>query len=233
MINKTNPTRLRELRHEWKLSQDEVAERAGVSRQTIFSLESGLSEPSLSLARKLSAVFDCAMEELFASLFNDLPTILPMREQENPRKEVNTMDRSLSPWTPVSDLLDLHHEIDRFFEDTFSTTKTIPLAALNVKDEGANFVIEVAIPGFSDENIEIEAGSDFITIKGEKSQASEDKTNYLRKEFGFNQFERTVGLPGQIQTDKVEAEIKHGTLKITLPKITPTPPKVTKIKINK
>jgi len=236
MTYKAIPHKLRELRREWKLSQDEVASRAGVSRQTIFSIETGSSEPSLALARKLAFVFDCALEELFAEILHDIPTIIPigLHNHNSTRKEVTPMDRSLLPWTPVSDLLDLHREIDRFFEDSQSTTKTVPLAALNVKDEGKVFVVDVSIPGFTDEDIDIEAGTDFVTIKGEKKvDDAKDKQTYLRKEFGYSAFERTVGLPNHIRTDSVEAEIKHGTLHITLPKVAPTPPKVTKVSVKK
>lgn len=236
MSDKSTPHKLRQLRQEWKLSQDELAARAGVSRQTIFSIETGSSEPSLTLARKLAFVFDCAMEELFAEMFHDMPTVIPIGLHNNAtlRKEVTPMDRSLLPWTPVSDLLDLHREIDRFFEDSLSTTKTVPLAALNVTDEGKNFIVDVAIPGFTNEEIDIEAGTDFVTVKGEKkADATEAKQTYLRKEFGYSAFERTVGLPNHIQTDAVEAEIKHGTLHITLPKVAPTPPKVTKVSVKK
>lgn len=235
MSDKAIPNKLRELRREWKLSQDEVASRAGVSRQTIFSIETGSSEPSLALARKLAFVFDCAMEELFAEILHDIPTIIPLglHNHNSFREEVTPMERSLLPWTPVSDLLDLHREIDRFFEDSLSTTKTVPLAALNVKDEGKYFIVDVSIPGFTNEEIDIEAGTDFVTVKGEKSVDETQKHTYLRKEFGYSSFERTVGLPSQIQTDAVEAEIKHGTLHITLPKIAPTPPKVTKVSVKK
>lgn len=47
------------------LSQSDLAERAGVSRQTIISLEKGRFDPSISLAFKLAEIFGCAIEEIF------------------------------------------------------------------------------------------------------------------------------------------------------------------------
>jgi len=51
------------LRH--GLTQLELAKHAGVSRQTISSLERGRSTPSLALARVLAARLDLPVEDLF------------------------------------------------------------------------------------------------------------------------------------------------------------------------
>lgn len=45
--------------------QDDLAVRAGVSRQTIVSIEKGRYEPRLALAFRLADVFGCRIEDLF------------------------------------------------------------------------------------------------------------------------------------------------------------------------
>lgn len=57
--------RLRELREEFSLTQEELAGKVGVSRQTIISLEKGKYSPSLILAFKLAKVFNLKIEEVF------------------------------------------------------------------------------------------------------------------------------------------------------------------------
>jgi putative transcriptional regulator len=52
-------------RSERGMTQDDLAEALGVSRQTIISLEKGRYNPSLELAFKLAAVFGCRIEDLF------------------------------------------------------------------------------------------------------------------------------------------------------------------------
>ena len=47
------------------LTQGELADRVGVSRQTINSIETGRYDPSLELAFKLSHEFDCRVEDIF------------------------------------------------------------------------------------------------------------------------------------------------------------------------
>jgi len=48
-----------------RLSQGDLAIAVGVSRQTINAVERNRYDPSLELAFKLAAYFDCRVEELF------------------------------------------------------------------------------------------------------------------------------------------------------------------------
>jgi putative transcriptional regulator len=57
--------RLRVLRAERAWSQADLAERLGVSRQTINAIEVGKYDPSLPLAFKLSRVFALPIEAIF------------------------------------------------------------------------------------------------------------------------------------------------------------------------
>jgi putative transcriptional regulator len=58
-------TDLRERREERGLSQADLGEAVGVTRQTINSIERGRYNPSLELAFALAEFFDCRIEELF------------------------------------------------------------------------------------------------------------------------------------------------------------------------
>jgi len=57
--------RLRELRAARDWSQGELAERLGVSRQTINAIETGKYDPSLPLAFALARLFRLRIEDLF------------------------------------------------------------------------------------------------------------------------------------------------------------------------
>lgn len=57
--------RLRELRELENLTQEDIANRVGVSRQTIISLEKGKYNPSVLLAFKLARIFGLPVEEIF------------------------------------------------------------------------------------------------------------------------------------------------------------------------
>jgi putative transcriptional regulator len=57
--------RLKEYRLEQNLTQDELAQAVGVSRQSINAIERGRYIPSLPLALKFAQLFDCPTDELF------------------------------------------------------------------------------------------------------------------------------------------------------------------------
>jgi putative transcriptional regulator len=57
--------RLRELRAARRWSQADLADRLGVSRQTVNALENGRYDPSLPLAFKIAKVFGEPIESLF------------------------------------------------------------------------------------------------------------------------------------------------------------------------
>jgi len=57
--------RLKVLRAERDWSQAELADLLDVSRQTVNALETGKYDPSLPLAFKIAALFECRIEDIF------------------------------------------------------------------------------------------------------------------------------------------------------------------------
>ncbi|TFG08575.1 MAG: transcriptional regulator [Promethearchaeota archaeon] len=58
-------SRIKELRDDLDISQQELAKSVGVSRQTIYYLERGLSNPSLTLSLEISKILNKPVEEIF------------------------------------------------------------------------------------------------------------------------------------------------------------------------
>lgn len=58
-------TRIRELRRERRISQEELARAVGTTRQTITSIEAGKYVASLPLAYKIAHYFGLTIEEVF------------------------------------------------------------------------------------------------------------------------------------------------------------------------
>ena len=57
--------RIKELRKEKNITQDELGAAVGVTRQTVISLENGKYNASLQLAYKIARYFDLRIEEVF------------------------------------------------------------------------------------------------------------------------------------------------------------------------
>ncbi len=57
--------RLRKMREKMEMSQEELAKRLGVTRQTIIAIEKGKYDPSLKLAFKIARFFKKRIEDIF------------------------------------------------------------------------------------------------------------------------------------------------------------------------
>ncbi|MBN2482260.1 MAG: helix-turn-helix transcriptional regulator [Bacteroidales bacterium] len=57
--------RIKELRAKYNFTQNDLAKKVGVRRETIVFLEKGKYNPSLQLAHDIAAVFNCSIEEIF------------------------------------------------------------------------------------------------------------------------------------------------------------------------
>ena len=66
MVTKWIKNQIRRLRFNAnEMTQEELAKKAGVTRQTIIALEAQKYSPSLELAFKIANVFDVPLEEVF------------------------------------------------------------------------------------------------------------------------------------------------------------------------
>ena len=227
---------LRDYRKNRKLSQEKLADILGVSRQTIFSLETGKSIPSLDLAYKISSLFDIAIDQMFFREIDNIHNKL-IKDAVVDSNQYNlnrgNMEKELLPLSPFHGLGDLHREIDRFFDDSFTVARgsSQSLPALNVHENEKNYSIELAVPGYINDDIDIEVYEDYLTIRGEKKEKdSEREKGYVRKEFSHNQFERSVSFPQKIDSENTLAKLESGILEITAPKIAPVKPKVKTLK---
>jgi len=87
--------------------------------------------------------------------------------------------------------------------------------------EGRDAVKIVAeLPGVKAEDVRISLENQTLTLRGEKRQVAEEKTERVhRYERTYGAFERTFALPGTIDADRIEASYAEGLLTVTLPKV--------------
>ena len=69
-------TYLRKYREKADYTQEELAHKLGISRQTVISLESGKCVPSVSLAMKIARFFEMPVEFIFRYPEDDLKTLV-------------------------------------------------------------------------------------------------------------------------------------------------------------
>lgn len=137
------------------------------------------------------------------------------------------MSSTLSPSRIISKFLDddliglpesFLAETRRFFPDRMFPSETI-MPAVNITDNGTNFTVELAAPGYKKEDLKVNVKDGMLTISSQKKEESEQKgKGYTRKEFSSSAFSRSYTLPTSVDTKSVDASFKDGLLRITLAK---------------
>ncbi len=90
---------------------------------------------------------------------------------------------------------------------------------IDVVDTDKEIKVSAELPGMDDKDIEVSLTGEVLTIKGEKKEEKEEKgKDYYRSERSYGSFLRTVPLPAEVDTAKVQAAFKKGVLTVNLPK---------------
>lgn len=90
--------------------------------------------------------------------------------------------------------------------------------AVNVSQDAEKFTIHAEVPGVRAEDIDISAANRTVTLTGKRVATPDEGASYHRRERLEGEFKRSVTLPADFDHDKVEANLSHGVLRITLPK---------------
>ncbi|MFA5926934.1 MAG: Hsp20 family protein [Patescibacteria group bacterium] len=233
--------KLKEIRREHALSQEELADALGISRQSVIALEQGRFLPSLPIAVSICRFFDLAFEELF-NLQDELQNnsdeksvnIKIVGSQSLASGKEKNMPGDIDMWRPIRETVSLRDAVDRLLEDSFITPKMAVSAVpkIDVRERKEDIVIRAELPGISEEEIDIEVSSDgVVTISGEKKEEKEEKEEgFTYKESFSGKFSRSFSLPTDVVAEKADAKMENGVLAITVPKAHPQ--KTQKLKIS-
>lgn len=92
----------------------------------------------------------------------------------------------------------------------------------NVRKEEEFYELELAIPGYSKDEIEITVNNDILTIRGEKTKSSdENKSHYILEEFNYKRFERQFFLAPGVGHERITAHYDNGILRLTFTDVPP------------
>ncbi|HXE57843.1 MAG TPA: Hsp20/alpha crystallin family protein [Gemmatimonadales bacterium] len=89
----------------------------------------------------------------------------------------------------------------------------------DVFEDRDSFKLVMEIPGVRSEDVKLSLENNILTIRGEKKQEAEEKTERVhRYERTYGVFERTFSLPTNVDVDQIEATCENGILTVTMPK---------------
>ena len=133
---------------------------------------------------------------------------------------------------PRQDPLDLMFQ--RFFGNDTPNLGTMVeegTLALDVSEDEKNVFVRSSLPGFEKDDVDIDLHDGVLTIKAEHTEEEGDENErYFRCKRRSGSMSRRVALPGTIDEDDADAELKHGILTVTIPKSKGESPRKLKIK---
>jgi len=101
-------------------------------------------------------------------------------------------------------------------------TETEGQLAIDVFQTEKKIIIKSTIAGVKPEDLKISLHHDLLTIKGRRSVKEEVKDeDYLYRECYWGAFSRSIILPAEVDSRRVEAELESGVLTINLYKNNP------------
>ncbi len=182
--------RLRELRRRKRLSQEELAHKLGITRQTIIAIEQGSSLPSLPVIVALLRVLDVPFQNL---LQND--------------------------WSPFRDPAQVTAGSNEPFLTHYrpnDASQTIPIV---IDENDKEIIITAELPGVKEEDITIDLGNTHLLIMAIKKQGHDQEVHTTHvQDITFGPILRIISLPCPIETSQAEATFYNGTIGLTLPK---------------
>jgi HSP20 family protein len=104
---------------------------------------------------------------------------------------------------------------NRWFEKEFNQS----LPAVNIKEDGKQFDIEFAAPGFSKADFKIDVEQNVLTVSAEKKEEKNDENKrFTRREFSYSSFSRSFTLPQSVNAEQINARYADGLLQLHIPK---------------
>ena len=129
-----------------------------------------------------------------------------------------------------SDVFGLRRDIDRLFDEFFTGFGVTPFRGwdrdvavfaprVDIVETDREVQLSAELPGLDEKDFEVTVDDNAVTIKGEKKEEREEKTEqsyHLERSYGS--FHRVIPLPTEIEAGKASASFKKGVLKVVLPK---------------
>ena len=210
MTNEDIKNRLKELRGEINLTQQELADKLGISRQSLIALEKGRYRPSFPLMILLEDFFKEPIREIFGG-----------------RKDKHKIGGMMGEHLPFQ-------RLSQDLDQSFGRGLGVGFPKINLYTKSRKMIVEVETPGISEKDLEVDLTENTISISGRKEEQQQvKKEDYYYQESSYGSFSRTVNLPVKVDSTKAKAEMEGGRLVIAIPLAQDRKGEVSRLKIKK
>lgn len=109
---------------------------------------------------------------------------------------------------------------DVFDDEWFHGSKDYTMRT-NIVEEGENYLLDMELPGYSKEAIQLELNNGYLTISASNHFDQEEKNqagNLIRQERYYGNCKRSFYVGDNIKEEDIKAKYENGELKIMIPK---------------
>lgn len=131
----------------------------------------------------------------------------------------------------LSPLVGMHQELDRWMdnvmrqfgmptlESRFGELAGMLRPQLDIAERDEEYVINVEVPGVSEQDVKLTLDDNRLIIDGEKRQeSSTQEDRFQRIERSYGSFRRILDLPADAKPEEIRASFSHGVLTIRVPR---------------
>ncbi len=126
----------------------------------------------------------------------------------------------LIQYDPFSQLHALQQQF--FGDDWFSPYKGSNIPTTDVFTKDNELIVEAHLPNFTQDNVDIQVDDGNLIIQAQRHEKEEDKSKKYVVRESSSSFYRRFLLPERANTDKIQAKLEDGVLRINIP-MTPQP----------
>ena len=146
--------------------------------------------------------------------------------------------RSANPF--LADVSTLQSRFNRLFDEAFQGWNNHEndgaligwMPPVDVLEDKDAVQISVELPGVKADDVKISLENSVLTIRGEKRQTAEEKTEHVhRYERSYGVFERSFTVPTSVDADHIQASYDLGVLTVRLPKVEKAKPRQITVKV--
>lgn len=117
---------------------------------------------------------------------------------------------------------------DRMFTERLTQNQPYPPYNIIKKDDN-NYEIEIAVAGFTLEEIDVEINQNMLTISGQRKREEDAEVEYLHRGLAYRSFEKSLTLAEHMEVGT--AAIKDGILRIAITRVVPEALKPRKVQV--
>lgn len=137
--------------------------------------------------------------------------------------------------SPFAELEQLRRQIGRMVDEYGGVSslrgRTGVFPAVNVTENRENYYLRAELPGVRAADLDIQATGNTISVAGERKIAgAAENARYHRREREAGKFSRVISLPGDIDMDRVKANMADGILTVVVPKAEKAKPRQIAVK---